>query len=67
MKRELDGIRAFIRGPGYPGISGNRRGREALYAEREDELIRRYELTRLHNGKSEGDGADRPGLIHSTS
>jgi hypothetical protein len=34
-------LREFFNGPGYPGISKNWRGREALYAEREDELLRR--------------------------
>ena len=34
-------LRKFLAGPGYPGISKNWRGREALYAEREDELLRR--------------------------
>ncbi len=47
-KSDLDVIRAFTRGPRYPGISRNWRGREELYAEREDELLRRYELARLH-------------------
>src|SRR5258707_9850155 len=47
-KSDLDVIRSFTRGPRYPGISRNWRGREELYAEREDELLRRYELARLH-------------------
>ncbi len=33
-------LREFFDGPGYPGISKAWRGREALYAEREDELLR---------------------------
>ena len=37
-------LREFFEGPGYPGISKVWRGREALYAEREDELLRRYEF-----------------------
>jgi hypothetical protein len=41
-------LREFFDGPGYPGISKAWRGREALYAEREDELLRRYESHRLH-------------------
>jgi hypothetical protein len=41
-------LRKFFDGPGYPGISKAWRGREALYAEREDELLRRYESHRLH-------------------
>jgi hypothetical protein len=35
-------LREFFDGAGYPGISKAWRGREALYAEREDELLRRY-------------------------
>jgi hypothetical protein len=46
-------LREFFDGPGYPGISKAWRGREALYAEREDELLRRYESHRLH-GRSGG-------------
>ena len=48
-------LREFFDGPGYPGISKAWRGREALYAEREDELLRRYESHRLH-GRSERTG-----------
>ena len=36
---DLKTIDEFLYGPGYPGVSKNWRGREALYAEREDELI----------------------------
>jgi hypothetical protein len=46
-RSDLDVIREFTRGLGYPGISRNWRGREELYAEREDELLRRYELARF--------------------
>jgi hypothetical protein len=59
-KGDLDVIREFIRGPGYPGISRNWRGREELYAEREDELLRRHERTRLH-GRSGGAGEESAG------
>ena len=48
-------LRKFLEGPGYPGISKAWRGREALYAEREDELLRRYESHRLHD-RSAGTG-----------
>jgi hypothetical protein len=43
-------LESFLNGPGYPGISKAWRGREALYAEREDELLRRYESSRLRDG-----------------
>jgi hypothetical protein len=45
---KLAALREFFDGPGYPGISKAWRGREALYAEREDELLRRHESHRLH-------------------
>jgi hypothetical protein len=35
-------LEKFWSGPGYPGIAKAWRGREALYAEGEDELLRRY-------------------------
>jgi hypothetical protein len=40
----------FFEGPGYPGISKNWRGREGLYAERENDLLRRYERAGVHGG-----------------
>jgi hypothetical protein len=40
---DLKTIKQFLFGPGYPGISKNWRGREVLYAEREDQLLRRSE------------------------
>jgi Family of unknown function (DUF6364) len=42
-------IEEFLKGPGYPGISRNWRGREELYAERENELVRRDEHSNLHD------------------
>jgi hypothetical protein len=33
-KSDLDVLAEFLKGPGYPGISANWRGREDLYAER---------------------------------
>jgi hypothetical protein len=41
-------LREFFEGPGFPGIRKAWPGREALYGEREDELLRRYESHRLH-------------------
>jgi hypothetical protein len=46
---KLAALREFFDGPGYPGISKAWRAREALYAEREDELLRRYESHRLYD------------------
>jgi hypothetical protein len=46
---DLNTIRQFLFGPGYPGISKNWRGREALYAEREDQLLRRYKSSGLRD------------------
>ena len=48
-KTDLQVIREFIRGPGYPGISKNWRGREELYEERLDELERRRERNSPRN------------------
>ena len=42
-------LEEFLSGPGYPGISKAWKGREALYAEREDELLRRYDAARLRD------------------
>src|SRR5260370_42490174 len=58
-KSDLDAIREFTRGPGYPGISRNWRGREELYAECEDELLRQYERTRLRRFGRAGTGLCR--------
>src|SRR4029077_272718 len=46
-KAQLEALEKFLSGPGYPGISKNWRGREALYAEREDEFLRRYDHPRV--------------------
>jgi hypothetical protein len=59
--KQLEAIEPFLSGPGFPGISRNWRGREDLYAEREDELLRRYERSRLRSrpqrtGKARGSG-----------
>jgi hypothetical protein len=61
-----DAVRAlesFLQGPGFPGISKAWKGRDALYAEREDELLRRYDASRLRgrSGRS-GQAADRGGF-----
>ena len=50
--RKLD---KFFNGPGFPGASKVWEGREKFYAEREDELLRRYDSHRLRGG-SEGTG-----------
>jgi hypothetical protein len=47
-------LKEFWNGPGFPGVSKNWRGREALYAEREDELLRRYESSRLRTRSDSG-------------
>jgi hypothetical protein len=51
----LAALEGFLSGPGYPGISRNWKGREALYAEREDELLRRYKPSRLQRGSRRAD------------
>jgi hypothetical protein len=56
----------FLDGPGFPGISKAWRGREALYAEREDELLRRYESSRLRDGSGrEGKAAAGKGFAEA--
>ena len=40
----------FLSGPGYPGLSQRLPTREELYAEREEELLSRYERARLRAG-----------------
>jgi hypothetical protein len=54
-------LEEFLNGPGFPGVSKAWKGREALYAEREDELLRRYDTARLRgrpvqSGKTTGRG-----------
>jgi hypothetical protein len=51
----LASLREFFDGAGYPGIGQSWHGREAFYAEREDELLRRYQSDRLHH-RSERSG-----------
>jgi hypothetical protein len=46
---DLEAIKEFLNGPGYPGISKNWRGREELYSERLDELERRRERNNPRN------------------
>src|SRR4051812_12563724 len=53
-KAQLEILEKFFSGPGVPGISKNWCGREELYAEREDELLRRYERNRLRGGYRRG-------------
>jgi hypothetical protein len=43
-KRAL--LQEFFDGPGFPGISKLWRGRDAIYDEREEELVRRREKHR---------------------
>lgn len=65
-KDAMAALEKFLKGPGYPGISKAWKGRDALYAEREDELLRRYDASRLRN-RSEGAGeaATRRGFAES--
>jgi hypothetical protein len=48
----LRSLEPFFNGPGFPGAAKAWPGREKLYAEREDELLRRYDSHRLH-GRSD--------------
>jgi hypothetical protein len=40
-------LKHFWEGPGFPGISKVWKGRDALYAEREDKLLRRHQSADL--------------------
>lgn len=44
-------LREFLDGPGWPSVGGPLPKREEIYAEREDELLRRYERSRLRSGR----------------
>jgi hypothetical protein len=44
-------LREFFDGPGWPSSGGPLPKREEIYAEREDELLRRYERSRLRGGR----------------
>jgi len=48
-KTGLEAIEEFLNGPGFPDISKNWRGREDIYEERMDELVRRYERSNPRN------------------
>lgn len=47
----------YFDGPGFPGVSKNWPTREEIYAERENELLRRYERSRLRSGHDGNDEA----------
>jgi plasmid stability protein len=56
-------LETFLSGPGFPGVSKLWKGREALYAEREDELLRRYDASRLRDRSGDSDKtANRDGF-----
>jgi hypothetical protein len=59
-RNSLETIEEFFRGPGYPGISKNWRGREELYAERENKLLRGHQPADLRP-RSQGAGKKNPG------
>lgn len=53
----------FLSGPGFPGASKDLPTREELYAEREEELVRRYESHRLRDrSERDAEATDRGGL-----
>ena len=58
---QLDAVEEFLSGPGYPGLSSNWRGREELYAEREDQLLRRYQSSRVRRRSRGADEASAYG------
>ena len=46
-------LQEFLDGPGVPGIARDLPKRDDLYVEREDELVRRYQHSGLHD-RSDG-------------
>jgi hypothetical protein len=46
-------LREFFDGPGWPSGGGPLPKREEIYAEREEELLRRYERSRLRGGREQ--------------
>lgn len=59
-EERLRRLERFFSGPGFPGAASAWPGREKLYAEREDELLRRYERHRSHGGPERaGEAANR--------
>jgi hypothetical protein len=59
-------LEQFLNGPGFPGASKAWPGREALYAEREDELLRRYKSSRLRGrSRRAGEAAAHDGLAEA--
>lgn len=48
-------LQQFLTKPGYSGLMESWKGRDALYAEREDELLRRYQSSRLRDRRPGGD------------
>jgi hypothetical protein len=52
-RAELAKLREFFDGPGWPSSGGPLPKREEIYAEREDELLRRYERSRLRGGREQ--------------
>ncbi len=57
---KLAPLREFFDGPGWPSSGGPLPKREEIYAEREDELLRRYERSRLR-GRREQSGKKNTG------
>jgi hypothetical protein len=60
---QVGALEAWLTGPGFPGLSENWTGREAIYAEREETLLRRHELADLRDrpeDRSTADPDERP-------
>jgi len=59
--QERDGRAAlldeFLTGPGFAGVTAAWKGRDELHADREDELLRRYQSSRLRD-RQQGAGED---------
>ena len=51
----LRGLSKYIDGPGFPGVAKDWPTREEIYADREEQLLRRHQHSRLH---ARSDGQD---------
>lgn len=59
----IKALEEFLSGPGFPGISKNWKGRDELYAERDEKLLRGHDDTRLRKGSGKSrQTADRVGF-----
>jgi hypothetical protein len=65
-EEQVKAIERFLSGPGWPGVAAEWRGREALYAEREDELLHRHQRSGLRGRRDDArEAVTRRGLAET--